>query len=42
MHAPAYDFRPLDEYDNRFLDAVARHLTRAKRSEDSAGELREK
>jgi hypothetical protein len=26
MHAPRYDFSALDEYDNRFLEAVARHL----------------
>jgi hypothetical protein len=27
MHAPAYDFSELDEYDNRYLRAVAQHLS---------------
>jgi hypothetical protein len=27
MHAPAYDFSALDEYDNRYLRAVAQHLS---------------
>jgi hypothetical protein len=27
MHAPAYDFSDLDEYDNRYLRAVAQHLS---------------
>jgi hypothetical protein len=26
MHAPPYDFRPLDRYDNAYLEAVAAHL----------------
>jgi len=42
MHAPAYDFSELDEYDNRFLRAVARHLdwipSWARRSEETAAE----
>jgi hypothetical protein len=42
MHAPAYDFSELDEYDNRFLGAVARHLdwipSWARRSEETAAE----
>lgn len=40
MHAPAYDFGPLDDYDNCFLDAVARLLawlpSRAQGSEAAA------
>jgi hypothetical protein len=40
MHAPLYDFSALDEYDNRFLRAVARHISwlpsRARRSEEMA------
>lgn len=40
MHAPAYDFSPLGEYDNRFLRAVARHLSWipswSRRSEETA------
>lgn len=27
MHAPPYDFSDLDEYDNRYLRAVAQHLS---------------
>lgn len=27
MHAPAYDFSDLDEHDNRYLRAVAQHLS---------------
>lgn len=42
VHAPAYDFSALDEYDNRFLRAVARHLgwlpSWTQRSEEAAVE----
>lgn len=42
MHAPPYDFSALDDYDDRFLRAVARHLgwlpSRAQRSQEAATE----
>jgi hypothetical protein len=42
VHAPPYDFSALDQYDDRFLQAVARHLgwlpSRTQRSEEAAAE----